>query len=93
MNTDDTITDWIRETVDRGATGAEEIHKAVVDLPLEILERNGLFEQAAADVRKFQDRSLGAVYDVVRQINHRVTELASDLLGGPDVGRSGADET
>ena len=92
MSNHGTITDWIRETVDRGASSAEEIHKAVVDLPLDILERNGLFEQVAGDVRKFQDRSLGAVYDVVRQINHRVADLASDFVGGPDVGRSGADD-
>jgi len=77
---DDTMTGWIRGAVDQGATRVEEIHKAIADLPLDVLERNGLFEEAAAQVRKIQDRTLGAVYDVIREVNNRVHDLASDLL-------------
>jgi uncharacterized membrane protein len=77
---DDTVTGWIRGAVDQGATSVEEIHKAIADLPLDVLERNGLFEEAAAQVRKIQDRTIGAVYDVIREVNNRVNDLASDLL-------------
>ena len=77
---DTTLTGWIRDAVDEGATSVEEIHKAIANLPLDVLERNGLFEETAAEVRKVQDRSIGAVYDVIRQVNDRVTELAGDLL-------------
>ena len=77
---DETLTSWIQEAVDRGATTVEEIHKAIADLPLEVMERNGLFEEAAAEARKLQDRSIGAVYDVIRDVNDRIAELASDLL-------------
>lgn len=75
-----TLTGWIQEAVDRGATSVEEIHRAIADLPLEVLERNGLFERTAAEVREVQDRSIGAVYDVIREVNRRVGELAADLL-------------
>ncbi len=76
---DETLSGWIRDAVDRGATSVEEIHKAIADLPLDVLERNGLFEETAAEVRKIQDRSIGAVYDVIREVNERVAELASEL--------------
>ena len=68
--------------MDKGATRVEEIHRAIADVPLEVMARNGLFEQTAADVRRIQDRSIGAVYDTIREVNHRVTELASQLLEG-----------
>jgi hypothetical protein len=79
---DETLTGWIRDTVDRGATSVEEIHKSIANLPLDVLERNGLFEQTAAEVRKIQDQTLGAVYDLIRDVNERVSELTSDLLPG-----------
>jgi polyhydroxyalkanoate synthesis regulator phasin len=80
MARDEKLTDMIQDVVDTGATNVEEIHRAIADLPLEAMIRNGLFEQTAADVRRIQDRSIGAVYDTIREVNHRVTELASQLL-------------
>jgi len=79
----ETVTGRIRDAVDRAADNIEEIHKAIADLPLEVLERNGLFEEAAAELRGIQDRTLGAVYDVVHRVNARVTELAADLVSTP----------
>jgi hypothetical protein len=80
---DQKLTSWIQEAVDHGATTVEEIHRAIAELPLDVLQRNGLFEQTAAEVREIQDRSIGAVYDVIRDVNRRIGELASDLLEGP----------
>ena len=77
---DTTLTTWIQDAMDRGATTVEEIHKAVAELPLDVLEQNGLFERTAAEVREVQDRSIGAVYDLIRDVNRRVGELATDLL-------------
>ena len=80
MQAEETPSGWIQQAVDRGATSVEEIHKAIADLPFEVLERNGLFEETAAQVREVQARSIGAVYDTIREVNRRVGELASDLL-------------
>ncbi len=76
----ETLTGWIRSAIDQGSRSVEQIHRAIADLPLDVLERNGLFEEAAAEVRSIQDRTIGAVYDVVREVNDRVAELASDVL-------------
>jgi len=77
---DRTLTTWIQEAIERGATSVEEIHKEIAALPLDVLERNGFFERTAAEVREVQDQSIGAVYDLIRSVNRRVGELASDLL-------------
>jgi len=67
-----TLTTRLQDTVDRGVTGVEGIHRSTADLPLEVMERNGLLATTAADVREIQDRSIGAVYDVIRDVNRRI---------------------
>ena len=74
------LTEWIEDAVDKGATSVEEIHRKIADLPLSALERAGLFERTASDVRSLQEASIGAVYDVIRDVNHEVTKLARELL-------------
>jgi uncharacterized membrane protein len=70
----------IEDAVDKGATTVEQIHREIADLPLTVLERLGLFERTREDVRSIQDASIGAVYDVIRDVNHQVTKLAGELL-------------
>jgi polyhydroxyalkanoate synthesis regulator phasin len=74
------ITKMIQEAIDRGATTVEEIHKSVADLPLRILEERESLRRPAKEVRRVQDRSIGAVYDLIRKINAQVGNLASDLV-------------
>jgi len=74
------LADLVREAVDDGATTAEEIHKAIADLPLDVLQRLDVFHETIKDVKKIQDTSIGAVYDVIHRINHEVTGLAREIL-------------
>lgn len=69
----------IEGVIDKGANTAEEINRAILDLPVSVLESLGL-EDAAEDVKQIQDRSIGAIYQLVHDINHKVADLASDLL-------------
>lgn len=39
-------------------------------------------EDRLANVRRIQDESIDAVYDVIRRVNREVTRLAADLLEG-----------
>lgn len=80
MHEEKALTELIEDAVDRGATTAEEIHRAIADMPLGVLERLGLLERTAGDVRRVQDASLGAVYALIREVNHHVARLAADLL-------------
>ena len=74
------VADLIQEAVDKGATTVEEVHKAIADLPLKILEEVEFLKKPAKEVRRVQDRSIGAVYDLIRGINDQVGKLASELL-------------
>jgi hypothetical protein len=76
------LADLVQKEIEDGATTVEEIHKAIASLPLDILERLDVFEQTVKDVRKVQDTSIGAIYDVIRKINHEVGNYAKELLEG-----------
>ncbi len=76
------LADLVQRAVDEGANTAEEIHKAVADLPLEILEKLDIFKETVKDVRKFQDTSIGAIYDVIHRVNREVAKLARELPKG-----------
>jgi phosphopentomutase len=74
------LSELVEEAVDQGATTVEEIHRQVANLPITVLEQLGLFEQTVSEVRRIQDTSIGAIYDLIRAVNHSVTKLASELL-------------
>jgi hypothetical protein len=44
-----------------------------------MLAQSGFFDQAVEAVRKIHNPSIGVVCDPIRDIHHRVGELASDL--------------
>jgi hypothetical protein len=70
----------IQDSIDKGATTVEEIHKSIADLPLRILEGSELLKGPAKEVRHVRDHTIGAIYDVIRKINEEVGTLASELL-------------
>ena len=71
---------FVQDAIDKGATTVEDIHKAIADLPLKILEESELLKGPAKEVRLVQDHTIGAIYDVIREINQQVGTLASALL-------------
>ena len=74
------VREWVEHAVDRGARTVEEIHREIAGLPITLLETLGAPEDATQEIRRIQDRSIGAVYDVIRNVQHRVAELANELL-------------
>jgi hypothetical protein len=71
---------FVEDAIDKGATTVEEIHKSIADLPLKVLEESELLRGAAKEVMRVQDHTIGAIYDLIRDINKRVGTLASELL-------------
>jgi hypothetical protein len=89
------LAEMIEEAVDKGATAVEEIHKSIADLPLKLLEESELVRKPAREVRRLQDRAIGAIYDVIRDTNRRVAKLVSELVDrqttrGTHAGRAAA---
>ena len=75
-----TLTTLIQQEIDKGATTVEEIHKAIADLPLKMLEGSDLLKDSAKEVRRVQDHTIGAIYDVIREVNQQVGTFAEELL-------------
>jgi hypothetical protein len=75
-----TLAKLIQDSIDKGATTVEEIHKSIADLPLKIFEQSELLKGPAKEVRHVQDHTIGAIYDLIRKINEEVGALASELL-------------
>jgi hypothetical protein len=84
-----TLADVVHDAVARGATTAQEIHKAVADLPLDVLEQFEPLERLVKRVRKTQDHSINAVYDLVRGINEEVAKVTRDIFPEGRVRRGG----
>jgi hypothetical protein len=76
--------DRIEETVDRGATTAEEIHRAISEVPFDALERLGVLERSHDEIKRIHDDTLTAVYDLVRQVNRKVARFAHDVIEDRD---------
>jgi hypothetical protein len=47
------------------------------------MEESELLRKPAKEVRRLQDQTIGALYDLVRDINRRVARFASAVLRGP----------
>ena len=75
-----TLIGLIQDEIDKGATTVEEIHKAIADLPLKVLEESDLLKGPAKEVRRVQDHTIGAMYDLIREVNQQVGTFASELL-------------
>mgnify|MGYP001205222730 CR=1 FL=1 len=93
MHAKKTLPKLIQEAIDKGATTVEEIHKSIVDLPLKMLEESDLLRGPAKEAKRVQDHTIGAIYDVIREVNEKVGRFASELLAEaskPRAGRRGA---
>lgn len=67
--------------VARTTQAAEKIHRAVAGFPLDLLEQIGRLKKPVARVRKLQDRSITAIYDVVRGVDQEVGRLLREPTG------------
>ena len=84
------LADLVRDAVEDGATSVEEIHPRLAGMPLDLLERIDVLQEAVGDVRKIQERSIGAVYELIRSINREIARVAVDVLEGAPGARTRA---
>ena len=71
---------FVEEAIEKGATTVEDVHKSIADLPLRMLEESEILREPAKEVRRVQDHTIGAIYELIRHINKEVGTLASELL-------------
>jgi hypothetical protein len=92
MSTKKTLVRLVQDEIDTGATAVEEIHKAIADLPLKMLEEIELLKRPAKQARRVQDNTIRVIYDLIRDINRRVGTFVSALLADLTKNRSVRDE-
>ena len=84
------LKDMIQEAIDDGATTVEEVHQHIASLPFEALEKLGLFEQQAANLKDKQRKTIGLVYDTIRKVNQEVGSLISEQFASLEEARDAA---
>ena len=65
----------VAAAMERTTTRVEKLHRAVAGFPLDVLERVRGLEEPVARVRKLQERSITATYDLFLGINAELTRL------------------
>jgi len=70
----------IHDTINDVTTAVEEIHRSIAEAPLDVVGSIEPLERPIKEVRAVQDRSITAIYGLIRKVNDRVGELTADLL-------------
>lgn len=81
MKEEKEILGLMSDAIDRTATAAEDIHKAVVGFPLDLIEEVAFLRKPAKEVHRMQERFITALYKMIRDINRRAEKLANELIG------------
>jgi MinD-like ATPase involved in chromosome partitioning or flagellar assembly len=74
------LRELVQDSIDKGATTVEEIHKQIAGKPFEILEKLAPLEAIAKDAKEFQEKTIGNVYEMIRGLNQKIGEIAAELL-------------
>lgn len=80
LNRLELLKDMVQTAIDNGARTVEDVHKAIADLPFELLEKNGMLDDDKLQLRERNQQTIGTVYATIREINQKIGELASDMF-------------
>jgi len=83
MGQDNRVQKVVADAVERGADAAEEIQKSIAAVPFDWLRRVADLGERVDDAQQVHDRTVSAVYDLVRGVNREVARLADRVLEAP----------
>jgi len=72
----------VHEAIDDITTTVEDMHRAIAALPLAVLATLPPLHDAMKSVRGVQERSIHAIYGVVRDVNHLVSRFTTGETHG-----------
>jgi hypothetical protein len=84
LNRIKSLQELVQDTINKGATSVEEVHRSIASMPFDQLEKIAALEASSQKARKLTDQSIGAVYDSIRSLNDRAGKIARDLLAKLD---------
>ncbi|MBU84816.1 hypothetical protein [Alcanivorax sp.] len=82
------LKDMIQEAIEDGATTVEDVHQHIAGLPFDALEKLGLFEEQAGNLKEKQRKTIGLVYDTIRKVNQEVGSLISEQFAALEDART-----
>jgi hypothetical protein len=80
MNNLKQFKDFVQDTVDKGITSVEEIHREIMNQPFYIIERMMPPDLPVKQVRKMQEQVIGSIYSMIRIVNKTVGDIADGIL-------------
>lgn len=80
MNSPKDLAVAIHDTINDVTKAVEDIHRSIAEAPLDVMGSIEPFEQPLKEVRAVQDRSITAIYGLIRRVNDRVGEMTAELL-------------
>ncbi|MBK7000998.1 MAG: hypothetical protein IPH35_13795 [Rhodoferax sp.] len=81
---------FVQESIDKGATSIEDVHKRLESMPLDFLAQITPLENIAKGSKEILNRSTGNVYESIRLVNMKVGEIAARMLGQEDAKETSA---
>ena len=75
------IATGIHKTIEDATTAVEDVHRAIAAVPFRVIGKVEGLDGPIAEVHELHDRSVGAIYDLVREVNARIGRFTNELLG------------
>lgn len=75
------LQEFVQVTIDRGVTSIEGVHKAIAEMPFDLLAKITPLKGVADGVKEIQANTIGTVYESIRLVNEKAGEIAARLLG------------
>ena len=72
--------DLVQQAIDKGATSVEEVHQAIARMPIDVLERIAPGLPLTKTTGDVQEKTIGAMYEMIRVVNRRAAEIAGELF-------------
>jgi hypothetical protein len=70
--------------IEQGANSVEQVHQKIARLPLKYLERIEKVEDLAKDVSVIQEKTIGHVFNLIREVNTKASDITEDILDKVD---------
>ena len=92
MNSLKAIKDLVQETVDKGITSVETVHREIMNQPYYIIERMVPRDVPVKRIRTMQEQVIGTVYGMIRVVNKTVGDVADGFLAHEKKGHTAPPE-
>ena len=70
----------VQKAIEEGATNVEQVHQAIAKIPYKYLEKIELIGDKVRVVKDAQEKTIGQVYQLLRNVNEKVADFTEEIL-------------